>query len=312
MAYSDGIDSRAVAGILNSISGNDLLLVRVGSKVWDRGNYGKCREPFTKVPFFAICNGLGREPSARSRGFKFCLISAIAAYLTNAGQVVIPESGQGAFGPVLVNVGHAYPDYRNHPLFTVRMQRFVNALFGTQMGFVFPRIWYTKGETLREYISVTGTNDWEATRSCWRSNRWSSVNGKLRQCGVCAACMLRRISVYAAGKVEHPATYVANNMTAPSLVDAIDRDFTRLTPAFRDYAIGGALHMRHLSNLEEAYATPVLRRHATLLSPVLELSTGETMGRLRALFEKHAYEWRNYLSSLGKNSFVNLWAQADQ
>jgi hypothetical protein len=72
-----------------------------------------------------------REVSGRSRGFKFALISGIAAYLANADEIVIPESGQGALGPVLSDVGHAYPDYRNYPLFTRRMEQFFNVLFGT-------------------------------------------------------------------------------------------------------------------------------------------------------------------------------------
>ena len=40
----------------------------------------------------------------------------------------MPESGQGALGPALAPVGQAYADYRNHPLFTGRMEKFLFAL----------------------------------------------------------------------------------------------------------------------------------------------------------------------------------------
>ena len=96
-----------------------------------------------------------RETSARSRGFKFALISGLAAYLADAKEIVFPESGQGAIGPALVTVSHAYPDYRNHPLFTMRMGVLV-ALLKKSVHFVFPRLWYTKGQTLREFSTLPG------------------------------------------------------------------------------------------------------------------------------------------------------------
>ena len=33
-----------------------------------------------------------------SRGFKFAMISGLAAYLTGANKIIIPESGQGLSG----------------------------------------------------------------------------------------------------------------------------------------------------------------------------------------------------------------------
>lgn len=49
LAYSDGMDSRAVAGIIGSTLGDRLIRVRVGSKSWDRANEN-VHEPFAKVP----------------------------------------------------------------------------------------------------------------------------------------------------------------------------------------------------------------------------------------------------------------------
>src|SRR5689334_18321898 len=93
-------------------------------------------EPFAKVPYEVHCNLPNLESSARSRGFKFSMISSIAAYLADADEIIVPESGQGAIGPALINVGHAYPDYRSHPLFTLRMERFIQALLGKRIRFV--------------------------------------------------------------------------------------------------------------------------------------------------------------------------------
>lgn len=305
VAYSDGMDSRAVAGILGISLRDRLVRVRVGSKSWDRRT-GK-REPFTLVPYGVPCNMNHRESSSRSRGFKFALIAAIAAYLTDAKQIVLPESGQGAIGPALLMVGHVYPDYRNHPLFTVRMERFVAALFGKDLRYVFPRLWNTKGETLRDYVSCVKDANWVSTRSCWQGSRWSSVNGKRRQCGICAACMLRRVAVHSAGLTEATDTYVCINMAAESLERGVDPAFTRLTRAYREYAIAGVLYMDQLAAMAGNDSLSDVKRHATVLAPALGLSRDETLERLAALLLRHAEEWKSYVASLGPRSFAARW-----
>ena len=251
-----------------------------------------------------------RETSSRSRGFKFALIGGVVAYLTDAREIVVPESGQGIFGPAIIKVGHRYPDYRNHPLFTQRMTAFLNAIFGMRIQFVFPRIWDTKGATLREYVALSGGREWESTRSCWRGSRWSSVGGKLRQCGVCAACILRRLSVHTAGFTEQPDTYVCTDMSAETLEAAVEPSFTKLTPAYRQYALAGVLHLDHLADLADLDSRPIVRRHAGLLSPILGLSTKDVEKRLIALLSQHKAEWKHYVNSLGTNSFINNWIRA--
>lgn len=309
LPYSDGMDSRSVAGILGKALGEKLVRVRIGSKRWDRKIKMVSREPFTSVPYRVPRKTRNTEPSGRSRGFKFTLISSIAAYLADADEIVIPESGQGIFGPPLVNVGHSYSDYRNHPLFAKKMERFINSLLGTDIKVIFPRIWSTKAETLREFVYLCGGSDWETTRSCWKGNNTSSVNRKLRQCGVCAACMLRRMSVHAAGLNERSDAYVVTDLSAATLDEAVDKSFQKLTRAFREYAIAGVLHMDHLADMAEADAAPIVKRHAILIAPALNLSPEETEKRLSALLSKHAHEWKNFLGSLGAKSFIKEWVQ---
>lgn len=309
LAYSDGMDSRAVAGIEGAKRGDKLIRVRVGSKRWDSQSGDTRREPFTTVPYNVPANMNNREASSRSRGFKFALISGLAAHLTDAPEIIVPESGQGAIGPALMAVGHAYPDYRNHPLFTARMERFVKALLGRDVRYVFPRIWNTKGETLSEFVSLPGPGNWATTRSCWRNNRWSSVNGRRRQCGVCAACLLRRMSVHAAGLTEPDDTYVCTDLGATSLEGGIAPQFTRFTPAFREYALAGVLHMDHLADMADADSAPAVRRHARALAPVIGIPAEDAERRLATLLNHHAGEWKDYMVSLGANSFIKQWAR---
>lgn len=309
LPFSDGLDSRAVSALMAKELGDRLIRIRLGRKSDDRPKRG----PFTAVPYKVRPGGEGRfvESSGRSRGFKFALLSGLAAYLAGADRIILPESGQGAFGPALVPVGHAYEDYRNHPLFTFKMTAFLKALLGRDLRFEFPRLWFTKGETLRTYVSQFGdaAADWSDTRSCWQDNRHVSVDGRRRQCGICAACMLRRMSVHAAGLNEAPDTYVWERLDAGSFKDGAARGFKQISGQ-RDYAIAGALHLDHMAGLRRS---PVHAHALELGAGHLALSLGlpraEMRARMDRLLDQHEKEWMAFMESLGADSFVSAWVE---
>jgi len=310
--YSDGLDSRAVSGIIAKEKGDRLIRVRMGSKLLGGGYDKSVRLPFALVPYRVK---FGREKSVessgRSRGFKFALLSAIAAFLSQAEEIVVPESGQGVLGPTLIPVGQAYDDFRNHPLFTNRMSAFIKALFGHEVSYRFPRLWYTKGETLAEYITQYGEQaNWKDSWSCWRSNRQVSVEGHKRQCGICAACMLRRLSVHAAGGHEDPTNYIWEDLSAPEFAKGAASGFELKNPrgAHYEYAIAGVLHLDHLADLRHSDANrSTLDRKVMQLSHSLGLSEQETATKLNRLLERHESEWKAFLESLGPQSFVARW-----
>jgi 7-cyano-7-deazaguanine synthase in queuosine biosynthesis len=307
--FSDGLDSRAVAGLMAAKLGPKLVRVRLHSKGVARRS-GR-REPFTSVPY-NVCGDEHsfRESSARSRGFKFAVLSGIAAYLAKVDRVIIPESGQGALGPSLVPVGQAYADYRNHPLFTLRMENFLYALIRHKVAYEFPQIWHTKGETLALFVRECADGpSWTTTRSCWQQSRQVSVGGKRRQCGVCAACMLRRMSVHAAGLVEPDDTYVWEDLRAPRFEAGVALSFKKVTAALREYAIAGTLHLDHLAGLRHSPAnTTALELSVFRLSRAFKTSGHDTSDRLHRMLGQHETEWRSFLCSLGASSFVSAWA----
>ena len=310
--FSNGMDSRAVAGLKEDEMGSKLVRVRIGSRIQAGEALSNQRQPFTFIPY-NVRSGQRRfvESSARSRGFKFSLISALAAYLADAKLVIVPESGQGALGPALVTVGQAYPDYRSHPSFTCRMEIFIKALLGHQVRYTFPQLWETKSETLRKFINQTKNPSWSATWSCWQQNRHSSVNGKRRHCGICAACMLRRLSVHAAGLAEPAEAYVWENLGATSFWQGASTDFARkkITRAMREYAIAGTLHLDHFAGLRNSRINaPALRSGAFQLSKALGISESDSQAKLDRLLKQHAEEWKTFVISLGENSFVADWA----
>jgi len=306
--FSNGMDSTAVAGLVGAQIADGLVLVRLGSR-------GKCdprpnpkTTPFLGVPY-EVKAGRAGESTSRSRGFRFALLGGIAAYLADADSVIIPESGQGAIGPALVPVAHTYPDYRNHPRFTEIMTRLMFALFGKPICFEFPRLWHTKGETLREYVTLTGSSAWKETKSCWRNNRWGSVDGQHRQCGTCAACMLRRMSVFNAGENEDEEKYICENLCAESLLAGIHPHYKRFNTAFSQYACAGTMHLKHLSEMARPELASERHHHAIMLSRPLGLSVTEVETNLENLLVRHSMEWERFRNDLGESSFVSQWAR---
>lgn len=308
--YSDGMDSRCVSGLLNRALGDRLIRVRLGSRIRDASNLSKQRQPFTSVPY-RVHSG-ERESTARSRGFKFSLISGLAAYLTKAQRVLVPESGQGALGPALITVGQGYADYRSHPLFTRRMERFLAELLGNKVTFDFTQLWHTKAETLRQFAAMGQSGEsWGQTWSCWQQTRQVSVDGKKRQCGICAACLLRRMSVHAAGLEEARETYVWENLSAASFESGAAASFPKKkkTKAMREYAIAGSLHLDHLAHLRHSPSDAgMLHLFSFQLSESLGIDQTETRGKLDRLLTQHETEWKAFMGSLGSSSFLKNWA----
>ena len=311
LPFSDGMDSRAAATLFAKQSGRDVLCVRLGTKKTDKPRKGKQSLPFTTLPYKVQSKSVRlMESSNRSRGFKFTIVAGIAAYLSNVKTIVVPESGQGALGPALIPVVHAYPDYRNHPSFTDKMERFIAALLKFQVTYTYPRLWFTKGETLKAFADEPqNATAWDSTWSCWQQNRHVPVDGRKRQCGICAACMLRRTSVHAAGLSEPKDRYVWENLSAATFEGGAAPGFAKSMDALRQHALAGTLHLEHLAGLADSTRhSATLRRNAIQLASALGISSDDAETNLASLLCRHRDEWRGFLTSLSADSFVRQWA----
>lgn len=311
--FSDGMDSLAVSCLEERRLDGQVVRVRV---VRGRGRlsaHARRRAPFAALPYRVLLGRDNAEASARSRGFKFCMVASLAAYLVDAPTVIVPESGQGALGPALAVTGHTYPDYRNHPVFTSLVAGLIDALFHHSVSFAYPQLWRTKGETLLEFVSSdTGcdASAWMHTRSCWQQSRQVSVSGQRRQCGICAACLLRRLSVHTAGLAEPPETYVWEDLRARTFTGGVSSGFPsrKVTPALHDYALAGALHLDHLADFDRLPALrDTLGRHSIDLAGALGCTATITKAMLERLIRKHREEWDNFVDALGPKSFIASW-----
>ncbi|MGH0212304.1 7-cyano-7-deazaguanine synthase [Sinorhizobium meliloti] len=309
IAYSDGMDSRAVAGLEKATRGDKLVLVRLGGSDTRLTKAVRAARPFTSVPYEVELGRDNAENSARSRGFKFAMIAAIGSFLVNAPVVIVPESGQGSLGPALLPVGQGYPDYRNHPAFTAKMEALSLALLGHAVRYEFPRVWNTKGETLAAYARLgSEAADWMNTRSCWQQARHVSVDGHRRQCGICAACLLRRLSVHAAGLAEPASTYVWENLSVATFEQGANPNFKRITGALRQYAIAAVMHFDHMAGLRKSPEYKLVKgRFVHGLAQGLRKEASVVADKLDQLLARHEEEWSAFVDSIGAQSFVNAW-----
>lgn len=311
MPYSDGMDSFAVSRLLASDYPDvPLLMVTAGSRLDADKERRESRLDGRRwrlaVPF-QISQERGvrlREPSYRTRALIYGVMGAIAAQLSGASRIMVSESGQGALGPWLVPVGNEALDIRMHPAYTSQLARFVNLALGIQIGYEHPRLWLTKGQTLRELAERGLAEDWHETRSCARDARHMSYGGTRLQCGVCAACLLRRMSIRSAGLDESLDNYMWQHLSAGSLDDAVIDPGREATKGDRGHAICGALAMVQLAELAEPTHSTYVHGKAQELAHISGEHIDLVQKRLADLIQQHACEWKEFVEHQGDSSYL--------
>lgn len=305
IAYSDGLDSRCVSGIFDN-GDNTTVRVRISNSK-DKIKQGE--RPFDRIPF-KVKLGRSRESGVRSRGFKFAAITAIAGQLSRVSKIIVPESGQGALGPVLLPLHNVYADYRNYPTFFRKMERFIKVLLEYTVAYEQPRLWFTKGQTITAFLTQSGNMPEYLlrTRSCWQQ-RWNvRMEGEFRQCGLCAACLLRRMSMHAARVDEPSDTYTFADLTVINCAASIQGSKPVRQGEMVEYGSVGARHLQQFADLAEQPDT-TLRRHVFEIAHATDASEQNTLDNLRTLMVQHAEEWRDFVDAQGKHSFLNSWTK---
>ncbi len=302
IAYSDGLDSRAVWALSGTY--NESICIRVAKK------YNKAKKGdglFTQIPFAVTVPG-GRESSFRSRSFQFSVITAIAAHIAGFTRIVVPESGQGVLSPAILPLHRNYADYRNYPLFFRKMERFINLVLKHNVRYDQFRLWSTKGETMEAFLKLPGKSPEYLleTRSCWQIRNVVNYKKRRRQCGLCAACLLRRFSLHKANVVEPEGMYVVEDLTLSTAKGAMFAVQEKYVPSMIGYGIAAVRHFQQFANLAS-------KPDSALRVPIQELSAATATAQdvvsvnLRTLLSNHASEWNTFISDQGKNSFLLNW-----
>jgi 7-cyano-7-deazaguanine synthase in queuosine biosynthesis len=306
--FSDGLDSFATSLLTLADSPQmGLIGVTTGRRPDTRGG---SRQQRVSIPFSMPGSRYRlRETSYRARGFVFGVMAGIAANLLEADRIIVPESGQGALGPWLNPVGNEAPDLRMHPFFTTSLSRFLQSVFGRHIKHEHPRLWKTKGETLRQLRDSGLDKDWWRTKSCPRARK-VCMNNKRVQCGVCSSCLLRRQSLLAAGLDEGKDTYFWGNLSAPSLRQAAEASTRDTVLNDERQAKCGVYDLTALANLLD---TEVGDKRINYASAELAAHEGaqeaDVVRKLRRLLEAHREEWRAFIAAQKSESFLKKWLE---
>jgi 7-cyano-7-deazaguanine synthase in queuosine biosynthesis len=240
------------------------------------------------------------EPSFRTRTFLFLAYATVAARLTGATTVVIGENGQGSIGASLVPFGHEVPYRNTHPRFTRTFARLVRHVLDRQVAIDHPFVWRTKGAVLRELHAKGIVSGWERTSSCSADVRRHKKTGCRMACGICGNCILRQVSVAAAGLTD-PTVYYWPRDAALEARNTTDHNVKLATHS--------VLSMDAFARLADD--APALLSGADDLAEALELTRDDALSRVRALRAAHAEEWRGFLDALSTDSWVRTIVQVD-
>lgn len=308
--FSDGLDSFAAAH-LAARKNPEVSIIKVTT-----GRRSSSVAPSMHrvwIPFSKRHHGTRlRETSNRSRGFVFGVMAGIAAYLLEAEEIIIPESGQGSLGPWLIPVGNEAPEVRMHPFFTATMAHLLRLILGRYIPHRHPHLWMTKGETLRSLREQALEQGWWTTKSCPRGRK-VCLRHKLIQCGVCANCLLRRQSVHAAGLDPRDETYFWQNLAAPTMCGAANPEGRATTPNDELQAMCGFYDLATLASLAgTASGKQRISSAAWELAAHENISVQDAEARLDRLLAAHAKEWHNFISAQPCQSFLRRWLEALQ
>lgn len=210
--FSGGLDS--FAGVINQLAelpNHHFVLVsgitnpRQGKGQREQVNLirQKMADRLSQVAiYFGLKHGGERveETSQRSRGFLFLALGAVSALVAGIRELYVYENGIGAINLPYngTQLGSANTRAIN-PISLLRMSQFISKLIGQDFQIHNPFLFLTKGQMcsypevqkLGKHIPLTFSCDSFPIRT----------KGK-PQCGTCTSCLLRRLSLEAAGLSE--------------------------------------------------------------------------------------------------------------
>lgn len=185
------------------------------------------------------------------------------------------------------------------------MTALLKSLWGTLIRFEHPQMWRTKGEVLRRLDSHQLLSGWQATHSCSQGPRQIRTERHIAlHCGLCAGCLLRRVSVFAAGLRDDHDQYFFANLGASDLKESVCRDAARnLTRNDVDIAAHAVLAMQSLADL--ANNRDIAARKVGIFDAFEADELNHVQNQLDRMLIAHRDEWRGFLASLPVNSWIN-------
>ncbi len=151
------------------------------------------------LPFsFGMKNATQREKSQRSRALVFLTFGATVAASLGMRKLEVYENGIGALNLPLNATQFGVDNYRGvHPHTLLLFERLLKVALDVDLQIENPCLFMTKGDMCKSIASIKAENSVEDTVTC-DSFPLRLPNG-VTHCGHCPSCILRRLSLRAAG-----------------------------------------------------------------------------------------------------------------
>lgn len=232
-----------------------------------------------------------QEKSQRSRAFLFLTFGAVTAYAYGVDTLHVYENGVGAINlPYSAAFGGADQTRAMHPRTLQMAGELFTALFEHPLRVVNASRWRTKGEMCTE-LAQNGLSDLvNLTASCDSY----PLREARKQCGVCTSCLLRRLSLHAAGlrHLDHAAGLYRDDIYAMSCYSqtASHRPYQFMRQQAK--AFGNLTSSENLMDFRLEF--PVLDETRSALQKTEGLSLPEIDTRLADLYRRYALEFESF------------------
>lgn len=197
---------------------------------------------------------VGREEvSQRARSFLFVAVGGTVAGATDASEIQLYESGIGAVNvPLLAGMEGSQATRSAHPRFLDLMSQLLSVVLERRVDVTLPFVASTKGEIAASLAAMPLREVAASTVSCAHFPIRNQKGRTWKSCGLCPACVFRRLSLHAAGVPEPDGKY---------LVDILDPQSNHVIPQKLKYLMAYLLQVDSLNVLDTGSLPPLLLRH---------------------------------------------------
>ncbi len=230
------------------------------------------------------------ELSQRARGFLFVSVGGVIAGTTGANELELYESGIGAVNaPLLAGMEGSQATRGTHPKFLNLMSQLLERVLGRRIHVTLPYVESTKGEVVKHLTDEALQKVALQTVSCAHFPVRLEKGEQCRSCGVCPACIFRRVALNTAGIHEDRSRYQH---------DLLDSRTSQLGPKKLRYLFAYLRQVDSLSELGEGHLPQMIARHLRNTGLV---QLGGPLPSYTELYQRYRSEWYGFIDTARAN-----------
>jgi len=152
-----------------------------------------------------------KESSHRARSFLFMSFATIAAVAQGLSEIFICENGVLSLNVPISDARKGSRSTRHaHPLYLYNFNRLIDALYERKFHIENPFFFQTKGEEIGLLRTLGLDSVIKDTVTCWGYPNQMCAYSHTNHCGYCIPCIVRRVSMIAAGMKSKDDQYLVD------------------------------------------------------------------------------------------------------